>query len=74
MLGVPRDTTLGGPLQQEGLAEVAGVAGHWCHCATDPKEGRTTSPLSASPSQAFWRCQGQAPTQLTLQGQGKEAS
>lgn len=65
---------LGCALCQEGVAEVAGVAGHWCHCPTDPKEGLTPSLLSAHPSQKPWWCQGQAPTLLSLQGQGKEAS
>lgn len=51
-LGVPRDTTLGCPLCQEGLAEVAGEAGHRCHCPTDRKEGLTPSLLSASPGGA----------------------
>lgn len=64
----------------EGLAEVAegaGVAGHQCRCPTvpqTPKEGLTTFPLSASPGQGSWGCQGQAPTLLTLQGQGHGAS
>lgn len=39
-----------------------------------PKEGLTTFPLSASPGQGSWGCQGQAPTLLTLQGQGHGAS
>lgn len=59
-LAVSRDASLGCPCRQEGLAQAAGltrlaegtgVAGHRCHYPAVPKEGLTSCPLSARPSQ-----------------------
>lgn len=55
-LGRSRDTTLGCPHRQEGLAERPGVAGHWCHCPTVPQTPRKMSPPLSPPGE--WQERG----------------